>query len=102
MLLATTCSHPGCRIPARFCQVDHIDEWANGGRTDQRNAAIECGGHNRFKHRQRWTTRRDKRGRIYTLRSDGTIVLPVGERPPDLTIDEQTRIIRARVAALAA
>jgi hypothetical protein len=84
MLLATTCTHPGCRIPARFCEVDHIDEWANGGTTDQHNANIACGTHNRHKHQQRWTTRRGTRGQIYTLKPDGTIILPAGERPPDL------------------
>ena len=91
MLLATTCTHPGCRLPARFCEVDHIDEWANGGTTDQHNAAIQCGAHNRFKHQQRWTTRRDQHGRTYTLKPDGTIILPAGERPPDLTRDELAR-----------
>jgi hypothetical protein len=88
MLLATTCNHPGCRLPARFCEVDHIDEWANGGPTNQHNANIICGTHNRHKHQQRWTTRRDRRGRTYTLKPDGTIVLPAGERPPDLDRDD--------------
>ena len=100
MLLATTCAHPGCRTAARLCQVDHDIGWADGGTTDQRNAEIECGPHNRFKHRERWRTRRDNCGRIYTIRADGTIMLPVGERPPDLSIDEMNEAARARVAAL--
>ncbi len=92
-LLTRTCTHPGCRVPSRFAEVDHVDEWVGGaGGTDQRNADIRCGGHNRFKHRQRWRTRRDTRGRSYSIRPDGTIVLPVGEREPDLSIDELTRI----------
>ncbi len=99
-LMTRYCTHPGCRLPARMCQVDHNDEWNAGGRTDQRNANIECGPHNRFKHRQRWRTRRDLRGRVYHLKPDGTIVLPVGERPPDLSIDEQSRLARARLATL--
>jgi archaeosine-15-forming tRNA-guanine transglycosylase len=100
LLLASTCNHPGCRLAARDCQVDHVDEWTDGGRTDQRNSGIECGGHNRFKHRERWTTRRDSCGRVYSLRPDGTIVLPVGERPPDLTADELARAARNRLVAL--
>jgi hypothetical protein len=32
-------------------------------------------------------------------RPDGTIVLPVGEREPDRSIDELNRITRARLAA---
>lgn len=100
MLLATTCTHPGCRLPARLCEVDHITEWNDGGRTDQRNGNIKCGGHNRFKHRERWTTRRDSCGRVYSLRPDGTIVLPVGERAPDLSADELAEITRTRLTAL--
>ena len=100
-LLTRTCTHPGCRVSSRFAQVDHVDEWVGGaGGTDQHNADVRCGGHNRFKHRQRWRTRRDPNGRSYSIRSDGTIVLPVGEREPDLSIDELARITRARVAAL--
>ncbi len=26
-LLISRCQHPGCRMPARFSQVDHADEW---------------------------------------------------------------------------
>lgn len=100
-LLTRTCTHPGCRVPSRFADVDHIDEWSNDiGGTDQHNADVRCGGHNRFKHRQRWRTRRDPNGRSYSIRPDGTIVLPVGEREPDLTIDELTRIARSRAAAI--
>ena len=100
MLLADVCSHPGCETPARFCQVDHDLEWSDGGRTDQRNARITCGHDNRNKHRKRWRTRRDQRGRPYTVRPDGSIILAVGERPPDLAIDQLNEAIRTRAAAL--
>jgi hypothetical protein len=97
MLLARTCEFPGCTLPASWSQVDHNHEWAAGGRTDQRNANIGCGHHNRVKHRERWRTRRSTRGRAYTIRADGTVILPVGERPPDLSIDEQNEQIRQRL-----
>ena len=96
-LLVRRCEHPGCELPARWSQVDHNLEWAEGGRTDQRNRNIECSHHNRSKHRERTRTRRDARGRAYTIRADGTIMLPVGERPPDLSIDELAEIARARL-----
>ena len=84
MLLVRSCQHPGCRMPARFSQVDHVDEWvAHGGRTDQSNAAIECSAHNIDKHRHRWRTRKAANGRTYTVREDGTIMLPVGARTPE-------------------
>ncbi len=99
-LMSRFCTFPGCRIPARLCQVDHNIEWVDGGATDQANANIECGPHNRHKHRNQWRTRTDARGRVYHLKPDGTIVLPVGERPPDLTIDEQRHLTQTRLANL--
>lgn len=102
-LAARHCSHPGCDVPALRCDVDHVDEWvADDGRTDQRNADPKCGVHDRFKHRERWTSRRSEHGRVYTRRADGTIVLPVGEREPDLSFDEAERLIRKRMEALIA
>lgn len=102
MLLMRTCEFPGCDLPAAWSEVDHNVEWADGGCTDQRNRNIGCGTHNRIKHRERWRTRRDQRGRAYTIRDDGTIVLPVGERAPDLSIDELTELTRQRLHDLVA
>jgi hypothetical protein len=102
MLLTRTCEYPGCDMPAARSQVDHNHEWADGGRTDQDNGNIECKFHNLDKHRHRWRTRRDQRGRAYTIRTDGTIILPAGERPPDLTPDDPIGIIRFRLHELIA
>ena len=99
-LLVAQCTHPGCRVAAGLCDVDHLDEWHAGGRTEQRNADVQCRIHDRNKHRRRLTTRRDERGRVYTIRADGTIMLPVGEREPDLSADDLARITRSRLAAL--
>jgi hypothetical protein len=99
-LLVRRCGHPGCNVPVRFADVDHLDEWFEGGRTDQCNSGIRCRSHNRFKHRERWRTRRDATGRRFSIRPDGTVVLPAGARPPDLTIDEMTERARTRLAAL--
>lgn len=120
-LLATQCDHLGCGLPAELCEVDHSIEWSDNGRTDQDNAGVECGSHNRLKHRKRWRTRRDIDGRTHTIRADGTIMLPVGMRPPTfpteaddgrcddaaataareaMEIAELTRIARARLHQL--
>ena len=99
LLLEQSCVFPGCSVPADWSQVDHNVEHHLGGRTDQRNANAVCGHHNRLKHRSGWTTGRNERGRTYTLRRDGTMILPVGERPPDLHPDE---LIRRRCRALTA
>ena len=31
------CQHPGCRVPAHNCQVDHIEPRSKGGLTNQDN-----------------------------------------------------------------
>lgn len=83
-LLAIRCGHRGCDVPAEFCDVDHVDEWAaDGGATDQANAMSLCGSHDRWKHRQRLRGRRDRHGRIHLIRPDGTVIKPVGARDPE-------------------
>jgi len=82
VLLVQRCDHPGCDLPAQFCDVDHNIEWADGGRTDQNNARPRCSSHNRFKHRNRWQSKQATNGYHYNIRDDGTIVLPIGARIP--------------------
>jgi hypothetical protein len=113
-LMVRHCEHPGCELPADWCDVDHAAEWvADDGSTDQANARIRCGVHNREKHRRRWRTRRATNGHTYTVRGDGTIMLPAGARSPtfagpddDTDLDDPaeiarlTLLARRRVAAL--
>ncbi|MGA9276884.1 DUF222 domain-containing protein [Ilumatobacter sp.] len=83
-LLITRCEHAGCDLPADWCDIDHNDEWADdGGRTDQRNGRVLCRSNNNDKHEHRWRIKRGLNGSSYTVRADGTIILPVGARPPD-------------------
>ena len=100
LLLNPTCTFPGCATPGNWSQVDHNHEHHQGGPTDQHNANTACGHHNRTKHQQQWRTKRDDRGRTYTQRPDGTIILPVGERPPDLSPHELEAQCRQRVVEL--
>jgi len=97
LLLANFCGHAVCTVRARHSQVDHVIEWANGGTTSQHNAEPRCGPHNRFKHREHSQSKRDERGRSYDIRPGMTIVLPVGERPPDLTADDAREQILRRL-----
>ena len=116
-LLVRRCDHAGCDLPEEFCEVDHITEWSDRGATDQINACPKCGPHNREKHHRKFSSRRSIHGQRYTIRPDGTIILPVGARPPifpDESDDEAasddiddpieianlTRRARARVRAL--
>ncbi len=87
LLFARTCDHPGCDLPAEHCDVDHNIEWAGGGRTDQANARPRCSTHNRFKSRNRWQSKQATNGYHYSVREDGTIVLPIGARPPTFPND---------------
>jgi 5-methylcytosine-specific restriction endonuclease McrA len=43
------CQHPGCRVPAQNCQVDHIVPASKGGPTTQDNGQAGCDHHNRHK-----------------------------------------------------
>jgi len=44
------CAHPGCRIPARFCDAHHIQHWADGGETTLANLQLLCRQHHRQAH----------------------------------------------------
>ena len=81
-LLVRRCDHAGCDLPEEFCEVDHVAEWVDLGATDQINAGVDCGHYNREKHRKKFTRRRSIHGQSYTIRPDGSIILPVGARPP--------------------
>jgi hypothetical protein len=81
-LLAQHCEHPGCELPTDLCDVDHNNEWANHGTTNQSNSRIRCGPHNTDKTRHHWQSKRATNGHTYTIRTNGTIMLPTGTRPP--------------------
>jgi hypothetical protein len=90
-LLGHRCSHPGCNITAEHCQIDHLNEYANGtGQTALTNAGLECSNHNRYKHHSKLTRTRITTDHITTTRANGTPIRPTGQRT-------QTNIIRARL-----
>jgi hypothetical protein len=55
-----TCRFPGCRQPARRCDLDHVTPWPDGP-TAAANLMSLCRRHHRLKHSGRWdvTTDRD-------------------------------------------
>ncbi|MGK0275976.1 MAG: hypothetical protein ACI9N0_002363 [Ilumatobacter sp.] len=90
-LLGHHCSHPGCNIPTERCQIDHLNEFANGtGQTSLTNAGLECPNHNRYKHHSKLTRTRITTDHIETTRANGTHMRPTGQR-------NQTDAIRARL-----
>ncbi|HEY8475128.1 MAG TPA: HNH endonuclease signature motif containing protein, partial [Natronosporangium sp.] len=45
-----TCRAPGCRRPARTCDIDHTQPWADGGKTTTDNLGCLCRAHHLFRH----------------------------------------------------
>ncbi|HUU61083.1 MAG TPA: DUF222 domain-containing protein, partial [Acidimicrobiia bacterium] len=44
------CTHPGCDIPARWCDAHHLVHWAQGGKTEPANLRLLCRRHHRLAH----------------------------------------------------
>lgn len=57
------CRFPGCVVPARQCDIDHVIPWPKG-RTSATNLICLCRRHHRIKQRHRWRVR---------LRADGIV-----------------------------
>ena len=45
------CQHPGCYRPAKWCDIDHIIAWQDGGETKLDNLQLLCRYHHQLKHR---------------------------------------------------
>ena len=58
-----TCRFPGCRQPARRCDLDHVIPWPDGPTTAGNLAAL-CRHHHRLKHQTRWTVRAGPGGEL--------------------------------------
>ena len=44
------CTHPGCDVPARWCDAHHIVHWADGGKTELANLRLLCRTHHTHEH----------------------------------------------------
>jgi hypothetical protein len=89
-----TCSHPGCRRPARRSELDHTRDHAAGGVTVGTNLGPSCRRHHRFKHDLGWTLAQPEPGvfvwtsplgQVYRTRGE-PITTPLPDprpRPPD-------------------
>ncbi|MDG2114402.1 MAG: hypothetical protein P8N02_17535 [Actinomycetota bacterium] len=77
---STHCGWRGCWVPNRHCQIDHLQPYHPRGSdelpgmTDQRNAGLFCGRHNRLKSTGRYHVWRDPKGRWRIERPDGTLL----------------------------
>lgn len=62
--LHPTCTFRGCQMPARDCDIDHIVDYARGGRTVVCNHAPLCRRHHMAKHERGWRYRKVDRTAI--------------------------------------
>lgn len=69
MLRDRRCQHPGCRMPAKWCDVHHIVHWIDGGATDLENLVLLCRRHHVDHHEGGWRITRAADGAITTSRS---------------------------------
>ena len=44
------CTHPGCDVPARWCDAHHIQHWADDGKTEISNLRLLCRTHHGRQH----------------------------------------------------
>lgn len=57
------CRFPGCVVPARQCDIDHVIPWPVGP-TSASNLILLCRRHHRVKQRHRWSVRLFPDGRV--------------------------------------
>ncbi len=63
---ARTCEFPGCNQPAQFVDLDHTEDWANGGETDADDLRGRCRYHHLLKNEPGWH---------YETKPDGTTIV---------------------------
>lgn len=57
-ILNPTCVHPGCRMPAVDCDIDHTTQYSERPITCSGDLAPLCRHHHRIRHEYGWTYRR--------------------------------------------
>lgn len=84
------CRFPGCRLPAKRCELDHTIEFGDGadGRTVYVNLAAVCKHHHRIKHLPGWGCTQGPDGTLIWTTPSGQTYLTrpppyLGDAPPD-------------------
>ncbi len=76
------CVFPGCRRPAKDCELDHICDWIATGRTAVCGLALVCRYHHIRKHRDGWTYTRQPNGDYHWTSPTGHTHTTRHWRPP--------------------
>jgi hypothetical protein len=66
-----TCCFPGCRRPARRCDLDHSVPYEDGGRTCECDLAPLCRRHHQVKQSEGWTLQQPSPGVLVWLTPAG-------------------------------
>jgi 5-methylcytosine-specific restriction endonuclease McrA len=70
------CTHPGCRVPAAYCQIHHYIPRSKGGRTTLDNLGPVCPFHHLIAvHRWGWTLTLHPDGEVTATSPDGARTL---------------------------
>ncbi|WP_433501114.1 DUF222 domain-containing protein [Sphaerimonospora sp. CA-214678] len=87
-----TCWVKGCPLPASMCQVDHLDNWSEGGHTDLARLGPACQFHNRdrYLHPDRYQRRQIGPDRWEFIYIDPSRVGGRGVRPSDPETPERS------------
>jgi len=70
-----TCRFPGCGRAAKRCDVDHINEWQDGGDTAHNNLAHLCRKHHRLKSLTDWSVENVGNGQLKWTSPTGKVYL---------------------------
>lgn len=54
------CIIPGCTVPASWCEIHHVQEYADGGPTHTDNGVLLCWWHHRNLHLSEWRIRMNR------------------------------------------
>ncbi|WP_172120062.1 HNH endonuclease signature motif containing protein [Actinomyces faecalis] len=101
-----TCTHPGCTVPARGCDLDHVVPWSAGGATSFDNLTLLCQAHHRLKHTPGWSLTRLDDGALlwrtpsgarYRRDPDGGITM-LARRTGPRSVHRDVEAVPARLA----
>eukprot|EP01037_Dinobryon_pediforme_P001093 gene1093-1107_t len=67
------CRFPGCRQPARVCDIDHAIPWEEGGKTSRENLGLLCRRHHRMKTHGGWKLTSFEDGSCEWISPEGNI-----------------------------
>ena len=77
-----TCAIPECEVPISRCEIHHLVEWEDGGRTDLNNLVPVCSHHHHRVHADGWQLALASDRTLTVTRPDGSKVAKQPDRLP--------------------